>query len=292
VSGLTAIDAALTLAGRGHRGPIRMISRHGLLPRMHDPRGPRPLAAPNAAPPAPTARALVAWIRRAIADAGGDWRAVVDAIRPLTNDIWRGLPEAERARLLRHTARHWEVHRHRVAPQVGRAVAALVASGGLELSVGTVMRVERGTRDACRVLVRDAQGTHSNLDAAWVINCMGPNFDLRDSASPLIHSLLRSGAARPGPLGQGLDVTRDGSLIDQLGFVSPVVSVVGPLRRGVEWETTAVPEIRAQAEELAIRVGAARRARRVRGARPASPASHGERTPFDRRPALSGIEVV
>jgi uncharacterized NAD(P)/FAD-binding protein YdhS len=290
-TGLTAIDAALTLTGRGHRGPIRMISRHGLLPRTHDPRCPRPLAAPDA--PVPTARALVAWIRTAVADAGGDWRSVVDAIRPQTNDIWRRLPETERERLLRHAARHWEVHRHRVAPQVGRAVEALVGSGRLELSVGAVTCVERGTRDACRVVVRDARGMRSGFEAAWVINCTGPNFDLRDSASPLIRSLLRSGVARPGPLDQGLDVTRDGALIDRSGRVSSVVSVVGPLRRGAEWETTAIPEIRAQAETLATRVEAARRFRSPRGIGHGSPAVHHvARDGFDRRPELSGTEVA
>ena len=32
-TGLTAVDVALSLVGRGHRTPIRMVSRHGLLPR-------------------------------------------------------------------------------------------------------------------------------------------------------------------------------------------------------------------------------------------------------------------
>jgi uncharacterized NAD(P)/FAD-binding protein YdhS len=51
-----------------------------------------------------------------------------------------------------------------------------------------------------------------------------------------------------------LDVTADGSLIDCRGRVSSSVSVVGPLRRGVEWETTAIPDIRRQVEALAPRL--------------------------------------
>lgn len=35
VSGLTAVDAAITWYHRGHRGPIWMVSRRGLLPQAH-----------------------------------------------------------------------------------------------------------------------------------------------------------------------------------------------------------------------------------------------------------------
>ena len=271
-TGLTAIDVALTLFGNGHRKPIRMVSRHGLLPRVHDPRGSRPLAV-TGIPSEPTARALIAWIRAAIVETDGDWRAVFDALRPHSNDIWRRVPEAERARLLRHAARYWEVHRHRVAPQVGRAVDSLVDSGRLVVSAGSVSRVCRGTRDACRVEVRGAGTVESALETRWVVNCTGPNFDLRDSSAPLIRRLLRSGAARPGSLGQGLDVTCTGALVDRAGHASQRVSVVGPLRRGAEWETTAIPEIRAQAEAVAVEVARATTPGRV----PDGSHSHGAR---------------
>ncbi len=289
-SGLTAVDVALSLAGRGHRGPLRMVSRHGLLPRTHAARFPSALTAPEPSSAA-TARAALAWFRAAVADADGDWRVVVDAIRPATNEIWRALPESERARLLRHAGRYWEVHRHRVAPQIGRAVERLVDSGRLGVAAGTVTRVERGTRDACRVVVRDGRGVESRLDARWVINCTGPNFDARASASPLVRSLLHRGTARPGPLRHGLDVTRDGALVDRSGRVSPHVSVVGPLRRGAEWETTAIPEIRAQAEALAARIAPERRASRPRDDRRRSTVLRASRESADSR-TRTGIEVA
>jgi len=287
-SGLTAVDVTLTLAGRGHRGPIRMVSRHGLLPRTHAPRTPRVIAVPDRAT-APTARALLAWIRAAIPDAGGDWRGVFDALRPSTNEIWRRLPEQERARLVRHLSRYWEVHRHRIAPEIGRAVTGLVESGRVNLAFGTVTRIERGTHRACRVVVLDARGAPSTLEARWVINCTGPNFDLRESASLLVRSLFDSGAARPGPLGHGLDVTRDGALIDRSGRVSSVMSVVGPMRRGADWETTAIPEIRMQADALAGRLLSARRAT---GARVAPRRSRAAGASVDRQTALAGTEIA
>jgi uncharacterized NAD(P)/FAD-binding protein YdhS len=47
-------------------------------------------------------------------------------------------------------------------------------------------------------------------------------------------------------------VDADGQLVDAAGRGQPRVSVLGPARRGRRyWETTAVPEIRAQAADLA-----------------------------------------
>ena len=270
-SRLTAVDVALSLAGRGHRGSIRMVSRYGLLPAAHGEHAVVPAPLPDL-PPALTARALVAWFRAAIAETG-DWRAVFDAIRPRTNEIWRALPEAERKRLLRHVLRHWEVHRHRMAPDVAHAVGALVESGRVEVVAGVVTGVACGPHGTSRVIVRDPRGARTTLDAHRVVNCAGASFDLRRSATPLVRELLDRGLARPGPLGLGLDVTADGSLVDAAGRASSAVSVVGPLRRGAEWETTAIPEIRAHAESLARRLASGPRpvahsVRGVAGSRP------------------------
>jgi uncharacterized NAD(P)/FAD-binding protein YdhS len=231
-TGLTAVDVALSLVGRGHRAPIRMVSRHGLLPRAHEVRPARPCR-PMRSPHPTTARSAIAWLRASVSDANGDWRGVFDAVRPCTNEIWRGLPEREQERFLRHAARYWEVHRHRLAPEVARSVHDLVEAGRIEIARGTA---------------------RSASAARWMINCTGPNFDLSVSESPLIRGLLEHGLARPGSLGLGFAVAGDGSLLDGSGEPSAPISVIGPLRRGSEWETTAIPEIRGQSEQLARRI--------------------------------------
>jgi uncharacterized NAD(P)/FAD-binding protein YdhS len=64
--------------------------------------------------------------------------------------------------------------------------------------------------------------------------------------------LLDAGLAAPGPLGLGLATDPDGRC-------SEGVYALGALRRGELWETTAVPEIRVQADAIAatIATGAA-----------------------------------
>jgi uncharacterized NAD(P)/FAD-binding protein YdhS len=62
---------------------------------------------------------------------------------------------------------------------------------------------------------------------------------------------MAGGWARRGPAGLGLDVDSRGRVIDTVGSTVPWLWSIGALRRGVLYETTAVPELREQAREIA-----------------------------------------
>ncbi|MCU1450691.1 MAG: hypothetical protein JWP02_2861 [Acidimicrobiales bacterium] len=254
-SGLTAVDVALSLAGRGHRGPIDAVSRHGLLPRPHALGSSGAAAPPPAVAPDPglTTRALVGAMRRAVRGAearGEDWRPLVDGLRPVTQQIWRSLPEDERRRFLRRAARLWEVHRHRMAPAVAASVEDLMASGRLVVRAGTVASVA-ADHGALRIGLRRRGGRSHDLRVGHVVNCTGPSADVRSSDDPLLRTLLASGQARPDPLALGLDISDDGGLVGRDNRPSRVLWTLGSLCRGRVWESTAVPEIRDQACALA-----------------------------------------
>jgi uncharacterized NAD(P)/FAD-binding protein YdhS len=64
--------------------------------------------------------------------------------------------------------------------------------------------------------------------------------------------MVESGIAQAGPMGDGYLVEAvTGALIDANGRTRKRLVTVGPPRRGVLWETTAMPEIRVQAAEVA-----------------------------------------
>ena len=235
-TGLTAIDVALSLA---RRAEVVAVSRRGQLPLSHV----DGVCAP-AAPPALAGERIAPLMRRmrVAAAAGGDWRAAVDAVRPEADAIWRSLPPASRERFLRHAARWWDVHRHRMAPPIAAKVDRLTESGRLRVSAARVDRAAAGPH-----------GVSVTVDGrtcrfAAVVNCTGPGNPLRH---PLVAGLIADGAARSGPHGLGLDTDEAGRLTDRAGRPWPGIHVLGPARRGRLWETTAVPEIRAQAEQLA-----------------------------------------
>ena len=89
------------------------------------------------------------------------------------------------------------------------------------------------------------------LEVDMIVNCTGPLSDIRHAEGPLLKSLLRQGLVAADPLGLGLRVTDDLSLLDEQGAPSRGLFAVGSLTRGAFWESTAVPDIRVQAVEVA-----------------------------------------
>ena len=241
-TGLTAVDVALTLTADGRRtAPVVAVSRRGLLPLTHT-AGATPPAVP-ALDDCATLRDVVRAVRAAAGEAG-DWRPIVDGLRPLLDQLWGALTPGEQDAFLRHLARPWECHRHRMAPAVAARVVELRAAGLLEIRAGGVA------------------AWPGLADYAAVVNCAGPG-RLPGAAGPLVGGLLAAGLARVGPHGLGLDIDEAGRLVGAGGRAHDRLWVIGALRRGAQWETTAVPEIRAQARRLVAdlragtRIGAA-----------------------------------
>jgi uncharacterized NAD(P)/FAD-binding protein YdhS len=251
-SGLTAVDAALALDERGHRGTIHVVSRHGKWPQVHGvSTAPIPSSPPRSAT---TSRSILRAIREQVASASG-WQAAVDAVRPQTNALWARASQRERRRFLRHLRFYWQIHRHRMPQEVAAKIHSMRWGGRLLLHSGRIVeaRVESDSRLRARLALLGGRDELS-LEVARVINCAGPSLNLRDWSHPLIHDLLETGIARTDPLGLGLLTDNDGALIGRDGAASNVVFTLGPMRRGTLLETTAIPEIRGQAASLARRL--------------------------------------
>ncbi|WP_436530631.1 FAD/NAD(P)-binding protein [Actinoplanes sp. HUAS TT8] len=236
-TGLTAVDVALTLTEAGHRGPIEAISRRGLLPLAH------PELPPSSAHPdlildgGLTLRQLLRRVRTAIAS-GADWVAVIDTLRHQADRLWDDFSDGDRQRFLRHVVRFWDVHRHRMAPPIAARIAELRDQGTLSFAAGRLESVEPDPRGGLTVRIAGREPRRFGA----VISCTGPGA-LPGSANPFLAALFRDGVVRPGPYGLGVDTDPDGA-------VRPGLWLAGPLRRGHSWETTAVPEIRAQVDRL------------------------------------------
>jgi uncharacterized NAD(P)/FAD-binding protein YdhS len=252
-TGLTMVDVALTLA-RDRRARITAVSRHGLLPQTHG-------EAAATAPCIMSARTTTELVRavRVAASKEEDWRSVVDALRPVTADLWRSLPPSEQRRFLRHVRPYWETHRHRIPPATAETLRAMIEAGRLVVRCGHVRSIHRSgvTIDCCG-------NRRIYLPADTVFDCTGPALDVARSSSRLVRSLLLSGLAAADPSGLGLHAEPTGELVGAAGIFA-----VGPLVRGGAYEGTAVPELRVHAERAAAVI--AERLRR--GARADAPGS-------------------
>lgn len=238
-TGLTAVDVTLSLVNRGMRAPVHAVSRHGLLPQPH--RGAAGRRDADWATGHRTLGGLFRAVRRQVGETG-DWRTVVDSIRPHADAIWRGLESRDRERFLRHATRHWEVHRHRMPPPVAATVQQLRDEGALVVERGRLATLT----PSLEATIRLDTGTVTRRYGA-VVNCTGPG---SPADNGFVTSLIDAGLARRHELGLGLDVDVAGALIDVTGRAALNRWALGPLRRGCLWETTAVPEIRGQAERL------------------------------------------
>lgn len=268
-SGLTAVDVVLSAAGltdddgRPQRtAPIWLVSRRGLLPSTHSS---VPTVAANLSESVArvlgerdgvTARSLTRHVREWIAQVGTEnWRSVVDGLRPHTPEIWHAMNPRERKRFADRVRPFWEVHRHRMAPTIAARLRSLMDRGVVRLLAGRVENVVAD--DSCaRVYVAQRAKAASpasiqRLDAAWVFNCTGPTPSNKHDASPIVSSLLSQGLVIADELGLGIQTTSAGACVDARGQAAESLMVVGTLRKPDQWESTAVPELRVQASQVA-----------------------------------------
>ena len=239
-TGLTMVDLVLSLDAAGHRGKIVALSRRGLIPRSHADFDPAPIERddlPNA-----SLVALWRWLRKRGAEIG--WRAAIDSLRPHTQALWQELGGDQQRRFLRHARPWWDVHRHRIAPEVARAVHDMIAEGRLEVIAGRIIAARESDDGLDVDFRRRGANTGQSTNFAFAFNCTGPLHSIARTRDPLLRSLFDTGQIRPDQLGIGLDV-------DDASRAGERLWALGPLTKGRYWEIIAVPDIREQAAAVA-----------------------------------------
>ena len=75
--------------------------------------------------------------------------------------------------------------------------------------------------------------------------------DITKSKSSLIKNLLLEKIIVPDALHLGINATPAGNIINAEGTISNTLFTLGPPMKGILWDSTAVPEVRVQATNLA-----------------------------------------
>ena len=250
-TGLTAVDVVAELLHRRHVGPIFAFSRRALLPRTHGAAVTFPGGLQRTLPS--SLRGLVKRVRELTReDASGDrWRGVMTELRTMAPQLWATWDLAERRRFLRHVRPFWDVHRHRLAPLVHARLAGAITRGQLTILRGRLEFLEHvAARSALRATLRSHDGRQL-LEGAVLINCTGPQAHPLRAGNPLLHRAIADGVARPDPLALGLATDERSRVISRDGAAQRTLYALGTLARGSQWELTAVPEIREQAQVVA-----------------------------------------
>ena len=256
-SGLTMVDAVVSLEQAGHRGPIEVFSRHGLLPHV------------RRQPPAwvdflaedysiRTPRQLLHELRRHCRDAiaqGIDWQAPLDTVRAHIGRLWSQASDVQRRQFVRHVRPWWESHHHRSPPLSAELVERLHREGRLRIHAASYKGLEPVSGEGVSIRVRPRGEADTRvIQGAALINSSGIEYDWRRVARPLPQQLLARGLVRPGPLALGIAAAVDGAVLDEEGRVSNRLFAMGPPLRGMWWESTAVTDVALQAKALAARL--------------------------------------
>ncbi len=264
-SGLTGVDVALHLIARG--ATVTLLSRHGALPRRFRASG-APTELPNLG--ALTGEVSLEQLRSALdadlahaRENGCDWRQVIDAVRPHTARLWQSLGWEDQRRFLREDLRQWDVLRHRMPPTIADAIYAAIDDGHLVIEAGEVADVSLHGKGVELVVTTGDVSVRRRGDA--VVVAAGASWDRRSlHRSALWSDLLGRDVASLHPSGVGVRLDADGHLIDGSGHAVPNIVCIGSIRQGELWETTAIPEIRAQAAAIAELLADGTRSVRVR----------------------------
>ena len=228
-SGLTMVDAVVSLEQAGHRGPIEVFSRHGLLPhvRRQPPVWVDFLAEDHSLR---TPRQLVRELRRHCRDAiaqGIDWQAPLDTVRAHIGRLWNQATDVQRRQFVRHVRPWWESHHHRSPPLSASWWRGCTGKGGC----GFRRRRSKGwslpRAESVSVSVVGVRPS-TVISGAALINSSGIEYDWRRVARPLPQQLLARGLVRPGPLALGIAAAVDGAVLDVDGQVARRLFAMGP----------------------------------------------------------------
>ena len=254
-TGLTMIDMVTALIAAGYLGKIIALSPHGQIPCEESP---KPL--PKYAVPADllehnTLLQKYGLFRNkcsALKMQTGDWRQLIDSLRPYTPRLWGRLSLADKRRFLRHLSSLWNKHRHRMPPLSARLIHRLILENRLQLVAGKVHSLH--SKGGRHLEIHYLSKGSSQLQTArvdYAFNCTGPEYAIEKQSDVLLRNLLQRGWIIKDDLGLGVQINAHYAA---KGAMEEKICVIGSLLYGERLETTSVPEIRRQASSIASRL--------------------------------------
>jgi uncharacterized NAD(P)/FAD-binding protein YdhS len=253
-SGLTMADTVLSLRENGFKNKIYCITRSGynVLPHRHGGMAYSGLLEEIEEPF--EIEKLFSLFRKHIKrmrEFGLSAEPVIDSIRPITQKIWQKLPLEDKRKFLYHLKHYWNVARHRLPTHVADEIQRLRLNRKLIIYRGRLIDINKEGSDISVRFFRKRDRSENTLTVTRIINCSGPIYDITQTANTLLRNLFSSGLIQSDELDLGLKTDSHGALIDSNNKTSESFFTLGSNLRGMLWETTAVPELRVQAEKLA-----------------------------------------
>nr|WP_294773694.1 FAD/NAD(P)-binding protein [uncultured Flavobacterium sp.] len=254
-NGLTMVDTVIGLIEQGFKNEIYSISPNGfnILPHRHN--GLKYTKLGEELREDMNLTDLVSLVNKHIKTVrsyGATAEPVIDSLRPFTQNIWKRFT-AEEKKIFMSRLRHlWGVARHRIPIHTHDKLQQLRIDGKLNINSGKLLNLTE-TNGFIRVEYFDKKdNVVKTLKVSRVINCTGPETDLMNTENCFLKNCLLKGILKQDFLKLGIVTNTDTfQVINSHEKAQPHLFTIGCNLKGELWESTAVNELRSQAEKLA-----------------------------------------
>lgn len=253
-NGLTMVDAVIGLAENGFKQTIHTVSPHGyrLNPSQEDI---PPYNDNEIATIAGQEASLIKLVNtfnkhRKIADRlNQSVYPLVDSLRPKIQTLWLSFSAREKQQFISYLSIFWERVRHRLPAWMYAVIENMRAEGKLVTHKGHI--VSAAEADGMVKVVLNCGTYIKHLTVQRIINCTGPEIKINRLENELLNNLAQKGIINAAPCHLGIHTHPDGRVITTEGMRKDNLFVIGSNLKGMLWESTAVPELREQAQKLA-----------------------------------------
>lgn len=253
--GLTMVDVLVNLRKNNYNGKVQIISRHGLVPLPH--RMGERWDLQTKIPEKISVATIIKYIKYEVKLAAAKnigWQSVIDAIRPYLPQWWNSLSLNDRIRLMEHMKPYWEIHRHRIPASTYAYLQNEIQSGRVTVYGGKIKSLEANPKGIKVEIQLRKTAENKSFDVQYLINCIGPLSNLKKSNHRLWQNLLQGEMVDTDYFDLGVACTSRGNIINKSGLPDKNIFVIGNLRRGKEFESVAIREIRLQASDIAKQI--------------------------------------
>lgn len=254
-NGLTMVDTVLGLKENGFNGEIYSISPKGfnILPHRHN--GLKYEKLVEELTENMSLREIYQLVSKhikTVREYGVSAEPVIDSLRPHTQRLWKGLSDNEKALFMSRLRHLWGVARHRIPLHTHDKIQQLRIDGKLHIQSGRIVDFLEKPNGIEVHYFDKKEGATKSILVSRIINCTGPETDLRNVQKSFLKNCLLKGDIVQDALKLGINTNTDTYQVKKAdGTYHSNVFTLGGNLKGELWESTAVNELRTQTERLA-----------------------------------------
>jgi uncharacterized NAD(P)/FAD-binding protein YdhS len=259
-NGLTMVDTVLGLLEQGFKGEIYSISPNGfnILPHRHN--GLKYSKLTEELRHDMNIYELVKLVNKhikTVREYGVSAEPIIDSLRPHTQNIWQSFSDYEKELFISRLRHLWGVARHRIPLHTHDKIQQLRIDGKLHINAGKVIDVNESNESITVQYFDKKENALKVINVSRIINCTGPETNLINLDKSFLKNGLLKGLLTQDKLKLGIKAdTESFQILNSNGKPHHNLYTIGSNLKGELWESTAVNELRGQAEKLAEKLKA------------------------------------